>query len=108
MRGGSSGLLAISFCLSACASPEPARLLVQPPSPAQRLLREPVENKTASPFEPESVHQIPISALPEPMGGGIKGSPGVVPAKMEPAPREPGFEELLKLQKDIAARRPES
>lgn len=80
MRG--AGLIISSFLaavfLSACAAPAPP----SPPAPPPALPAE----------------ELPVSAPPP--------APAVVPVSAEAPPREPSFEDLLKLQKEIAARRP--
>lgn len=98
MRGGSPVLAALWLCLWACAAPPaPPEARPKPPDPPPVL---------PAP-DPAPVLKLP-SADPilEPQGGGIKGAQGVAPAKMDPGRREPGLDELLRLQKEIAARNP--
>ena len=108
MRGGSLVFTAVSFCLSSCASDPPPST-----SPSASW------NVQPSP-ELYKVPHFDLVTDPTPQGSGIpkteagkiesavKPTSGVVPAKMEPAPREPGFDDLLRLQKEIAARHPAS
>ncbi len=103
MRGGNPVLVALWLSLAACAgsppAPEPSKPKSAAPTPAPAI-------KTA---DPEPVIRVPnVDPILEPQGGGIKGAQGVVPSKMEAVKREPGFDELLKLQKEIAARNPAS
>jgi len=101
MRGGSPVLAALCLSWAACASPPAA------PEPAKPKAADPVP--VVKPVDPEPVYKVPnADPIPEPQGGGIKGGQGVVPARMDTPKREAGFDELLKLQKEIAGRNPAS
>ena len=99
MRGGRHTLAAFGLCLAAAcaapvAAPEPVKPrpseAVVPAPPAEPVLRPPAIDDPA--VEPP----------------GIKGAAGIVPAKMDASRRDPGFDELLKLQKEIVGRAPTS
>lgn len=85
MRGASLLISTFSagFLLSSCASSAP-----------------PVASAPPPPVAPLSEQEAPDPLSPPP--------PSTVPVRAEVPPREPSFEELLKLQKEIAARRPGS
>jgi hypothetical protein len=99
MRGGRPVLAAVYFCLCiGCASTDPPAAKPAPPAPA--------EPAPLSRPESEPVYRLPSAdPIPEPQVGGIKGG-GVVPSKAEAVRKEAGFDELLKLQKEIVGRNP--
>jgi hypothetical protein len=101
MRGGCHILAAVGLCLavSACAAPASG------PEPEPKKPK-PAEPAAVQPPDPEPVYKIPGANIVEP--GGIKGVSGVVPAKMDISLREPGFDQLLRLQKEIVGRSPSS
>jgi hypothetical protein len=81
--------------LAACAVPPPAPEPVKP-KPADATAVVP-------PLAAEPVYRPPPA---DPAAeSGIKGA-GVIPARMDASPRDPGFDQLLKLQKEIVGRNP--
>ena len=89
----------LSVVLAACAAPSPVpEPEVKKPKPSEALV--------VPPAETGPVYKVPGTEAAE--SGGIKGASGVVPSKMEAAAREAGFDELLRLQKEIVGRNPSS
>jgi len=101
MRGGSPIPVALCVCLAlllgACAAP--------PPAPEPPKARPPEPGPVVPALEAEPVFK-PLPPEP-PTESGIKGA-GVVAAKADASKREAGFDELLKLQKEIVGRNPGS
>ena len=87
--------LALSACATPASGPEPETKKPKPPEPV-----------AAPPTDPEPVYRIPGANAAE--SAGIKGASGVVPVKMDTSQREPGFDQLLKLQKEALGRNPSS
>ncbi len=105
MRGGSV-VTALFLSLSACSAPSGAG---PPPSPVAPPVAE-VHPQPTPPIPLLAPQPAPLPILEGPGGGGIKGAgPGVVPTAAEPpARKDPGFDDVLKLQKQVAGKNPES
>lgn len=91
MRGGRIGPALLCLSLFACASPPPPRPADPPP---------PAVEKPQPGLPPESIYRFTPSP-PEPEftpGGGIRKG------DVEPPKAEPSFQEVLKLQRELAAR----
>lgn len=98
MRGARLRIAASLLWLASCAAPDPpADPVPSAPAPPRRPAEEVPDRITRTGF--------PEAGAPSP----IKGPSAVAARPGEPTPRrDPDFDELLKLQKEIAARRPES
>jgi hypothetical protein len=107
MRGGRLFTSGIIFLLAACSGPalsdppRPAPADLPPLEPRPRLLSDDPPRPAGAP---------PPEILEEPPQGSIKGADAaVVPVRAETAPiRDPRFDEVLRLQKEISARNPAS
>jgi hypothetical protein len=101
MRGGSHvvAALGLGLALAACAAPAAA------PEPEAKKPK-PADPVVSAPADTGPVYRIPGAEAAEP--GAIKGASGVVPVKLEGTRRDPGYDELLRLQKEILGRNPSS
>lgn len=102
MRGGFGRLIPWMAALSACSGPSPAPETPRPPARGAEppALIEPAPSDTLPRF--------PRADVP-PEGAGIKGAAGsAVPVRADaPVRPRPEVDELLRLQRDLVARKPE-
>ncbi len=103
MRGGRLFVWAPGLFLAACSAAPPAPTPSRPESPQEAAPAKPLP-------QPDRVYRFdpPPAAAEEGQGSAIKGGPPELPARSEPPKRDPAFDDLLRLQKEISARNPSS